>query len=323
MFTHRNLRSHNLFRNFVTDHTILRKGTKRSKQLLKEQNNVERVLQGKTAVITGASRGIGAATAKRFAAEGANLVLTARTVDKHPTLAGSLNETAEACTGLGAKVHIIQADLSHEKSRLRIIPTALEEFGTVNILVNNAVAAIYKPLDQYSLKHRRIMTEINVQAPLDLIQQSLPSMFEANEGWIINLSSGSKRHPSGPPYDLGGVKGVYGFYGATKAMLDRLTTALASELADKRIRVNTVEPKAAVLSEGADAVVGDMLTSSQIESMEAMVESILFLAHCKPEHTGRNEISLDVIDQQNLTVMDLEGHAPHQGGKSLQKGNTI
>ena len=66
---------------------------------------MERVLQGKTAVITGASRGIGAATAKRFAAEGANLVLTARTVDKHPTLAGSLNETAEACTGLGAKVH--------------------------------------------------------------------------------------------------------------------------------------------------------------------------------------------------------------------------
>jgi len=51
--------------------------------------------------------------------------------------------------------------------------------------------------------------------------------------------------------------------------------------------------------------------------MEAMVESILFLAHCKPEHTGRNEISLDVIDQQNLTVMDLEGHAPFLGGKSL------
>ena len=283
---------------------------------MKEQNNVERILQGKTAVITGASRGIGAATARRFAAEGANLVLTARTVDQHPTLEGSLNKTAEACNDLGAKVHIIQADLADEESRLRIIPVALEEFGTVNILVNNAVAAIYKPLDQYSLKHRRIMTEINVQAPLDLIQQSLPSMLEANEGWIINLSSGSKRHPSGPPYDLGGVKGVYGFYGATKAMLDRITTALASELADKRIRFNTVEPKAAVLSEGADAVVGDMLTSSQIESMEAMVESILYLSHCTPEHTGRNEISLDVIDQQNLTVMDLDGHSPHTGGKA-------
>lgn len=277
---------------------------------------MERALQGKTAVITGASRGIGAATARRFAAEGANLVLTARTVNQHPTLPGSLNETAEACNHLGAKVKIVQADLADDESRLRIIPIALKEFGTVNILINNAVAAIYKPLDQYSLKHRRIMTEINVQAPLDLIQQSLPSMLEAKEGWIINLSSGSKRHPNGPPYDLGGVKGVYGFYGATKAMLDRITTALASELADKNIRVNTVEPRAAVLSEGADAVVGDILTSSQIESMEAMVESILFLAHCEPEHTGRNEISLDVIDRQNLTVMHIQGHTPHPNGKA-------
>ncbi len=271
---------------------------------------MQRVLNGKTAVITGASRGIGAATARRFAAEGANLVLTARTLEQHPTLPGSLNETAQVCRGLGADVLVIQADLADEESRLRIIPMALEKFGTINILVNNAVAAIYKALDQYALKHRRVMTEINVQAPLDLIQQILPSMYEVGEGWIINLSSGSKKHPEGPPYDLGGVRGVYGFYGATKAMLDRLTTGLASELADRSIRVNTVEPKAAVLSEGADAVVGDMLTSSQIEPMEVMVESILFLAYCKKEYTGRNEISLDIVTQQSLTVMDLDGRSP-------------
>ena len=271
---------------------------------------MQRVLNGKTAVITGASRGIGAATARRFAAEGANLVLTARTLEQHPTLPGSLNETAHVCRGLGAEVLVIQADLADEESRLRIIPMALEKFGTINILVNNAVAAIYKALDQYALKHRRLMTEINVQAPLDLIQQSLPSMYEVGEGWIINLSSGSKKHPEGPPYDLGGVRGVYGFYGATKAMLDRLTTGLASELTDRSIRVNTVEPKAAVLSEGADAVVGNMLTSSQIEPMEVMVESILFLACCKKEYTGRNEISLDIVTQQSLTVMDLDGRSP-------------
>jgi len=65
-----------------------------------------------------------------------------------------------------------------------------------------------------------------------------------------------------------------------------------------------------VLSEGADAVVGDMLTSSQIEPMEVMVESILFLAYCKKEYTGRNEISLDIVTQQSLTVMDLDGRSP-------------
>ena len=271
-------------------------------------------LRGKTAVITGASRGIGAAVAQRFAAEGADIAITARTLDNHPTLPGSLNETAELCRLYGGHVEVIQADLANETSRTTIISTAIEALGSVNILINNAAAAIYKSLDNYTLKHRRLMTEINVQAPLDLTQQALPAMINNGQGWVVNLSSASKKHPTGPPYDLGGVRGVYGFYGATKAMLDRTTSALASELHGTRIRINTVEPKAAVLSEGADVVVGKILKPEQIESMEAMVESILYLATCGPDHTGKNEVSLDVITQNKLTVMSLNGEEPHPGG---------
>lgn len=271
-------------------------------------------LRGKTAVITGASRGIGAAVAQRFAAEGADIAITARTLDNHPTLPGSLNETAELCRLYGGHVEVIQADLANETSRTTIISTAIEALGSVNILINNAAAAIYKSLDNYTLKHRRLMTEINVQAPLDLTQQALPAMINNGQGWVVNLSSASKKHPTGPPYDLGGVRGVYGFYGATKAMLDRTTSALASELHGTGIRINTVEPKAAVLSEGADVVVGNILKPEQIESMEAMVESILYLATCGPDHTGKNEVSLDVITQNKLTVMSLNGEEPHPGG---------
>ena len=271
-------------------------------------------LRGKIAVITGASRGIGAAVAQRFAAEGADIAITARTLDNHPTLPGSLNETAELCRLYGGHVEVIQADLANETSRTTIISTAIEALGSVNILINNAAAAIYKSLDNYTLKHRRLMTEINVQAPLDLTQQVLPTMINNGQGWVVNLSSASKKHPTGPPYDLGGVRGVYGFYGATKAMLDRTTSALASELHGTGIRINTVEPKAAVLSEGADVVVGKILKPEQIESMEAMVESILYLATCGPDHTGKNEVSLDVITQNKLTVMSLNGEEPHPGG---------
>ena len=271
-------------------------------------------LRGKTAVITGASRGIGAAVAQRFAAEGADIAITARTLDNHPTLPGSLNETAELCRLYGGHVEVIQADLANETSRTTIISTAIEALGSVNILINNAAAAIYKSLDNYTLKHRRLMTEINVQAPLDLTQQALPGMINNGQGWVVNLSSASKKHPTGPPYDLGGVRGVYGFYGATKAMLDRTTSALASELYGTGIRINTVEPKAAVLSEGADVVVGKILKPEQIESLEAMVESILYLATCGPDHTGKNEVSLDVITQNKLTVMSLNGEEPHPGG---------
>ena len=115
-------------------------------------------LRGKTAVITGASRGIGAAVAQRFASEGANLAISARTLDNHATLSGSLNETADLCRQYGGHVEVIQADLADEKSRATIIPKAIEALGSVNILINNAAAAIYKNLDAYTLKHRRLMT---------------------------------------------------------------------------------------------------------------------------------------------------------------------
>ena len=85
-------------------------------------------------------------------------------------------------------------------------------------------------MQDYPLKRRRLMVELNVHCPVDLAQAVIPTMIERGEGWIINLSSATSNHPQGPPYDLSGVKGVYGYYGASKAMLDRVTTAMASEL---------------------------------------------------------------------------------------------
>ena len=164
------------------------------------------------------------------------------------------------------------------------------------------------------MRKRRLMVEINVHCPVDLAQAVLPDMKAQQEGWIVNLSSASSAHPSGPPYDLGGVRGVYGFYGATKAMLNRVTTAMASELHTAGVRVNTVEPRAAVLSEGADEVMQGRLTADQIESMEAMCEAALFLCDCGPDHTGRVESSLDLLTREDLTVMNLDGTAPHPGG---------
>src|ERR1700694_2744102 len=95
--------------------------------------------RGRTVVVTGASRGIGAAIAERLAAEGANVVITARTVDRHDHLAGSLNETLARCRRHGTTVEAVEADLGDPASRGRIVPEALEILGgRVDILVNNA-----------------------------------------------------------------------------------------------------------------------------------------------------------------------------------------
>ncbi len=274
-------------------------------------------LHGRRALITGASRGIGRGIAERFAAEGASVALVARTLEQHEKLAGSLTETARRCraAGAGQTVAPIVADLTDGDDRDRVVPEAEEALGgPVDVLVNNAAGAIYGRLDEYPRRKRRLMVELNVHCPVDLAQAVVPGMRDRGEGWILNLSSASSAHPAGPPYDLGGVKGVYGFYGATKAMLDRVTTAMAAELHGTGVRVNTVEPRAAVMSEGADEVVGGMLRPDQIESMEAMVEAALWLCDCGPDHTGRIESSIDLLEREGVTVMNLQGTAPHPGG---------
>jgi citronellol/citronellal dehydrogenase len=254
---------------------------------------------GRRVLVTGASRGIGAAAARRFAAEGADVAIVARTLDQHDHLAGSLRATAAGIVASGARCAVIMADLADEDDRARIAPSAVDALGgPIDILVNNAAAAMYAPVIDMPLKRRRLTFEVNVHAPLDLAQAIVPSMVERGEGWIINISSATARPVANSDMTI---------YGASKAALNRVTHGLGVELADTGVRVNTVEPRAAVMSEGAAALVGDTVRADQIESIEEMVEAILALADCPAELTARTCVSLDLIDELQLIVHALDG----------------
>lgn len=271
---------------------------------------MKRRFTGRRAIVTGASRGIGAATAERLAAEGADVAVTARTLDEHPTLHGSLQETAARLRPYGGRVAIVTADLTDADDRSAIVPKAEQALGgPIDILVNNAAAAIYQALVDFPLKRRRLIFEVNVHAPMDLAQAVLPSMVSRGSGWIVNVSSATARLWA-PPFALGTLGATPGVYGASKAALNRLTNALAAEVAGTGVRVNTVEPRAAVLSEGADAIVGDSLRPDQIESMEEMVEAVAALCGCPPERTGLVHVSLDLIAELGLVVHRLDGAPP-------------
>jgi len=263
---------------------------------------------GRRAIVTGASRGIGAAIAERLAADGAAVAIVARTLDAHPTLPGSLSETAERLRAYGATVAIISADLTDGDDRARIVPEALELLGgPIDILVNNAAAAMYALPSEMPLKRRRITFEVNVHAPLDLAQAVLPAMLERGEGWIVNVSSATASHAPGPPFRMQGLASTTGMYGASKAALNRETNALAHELWGRGIRVNTVEPRAAVMSEGAEILAGHVIRDDQKESMEEMVEAAVYLCDCDESSTGAVHVSLDLIADRSLTVMTLDG----------------
>lgn len=263
---------------------------------------------GKRALVTGASRGIGAAVAERLGAEGAAVAIVARSIDAVDHLPGSLTETRAKIHSHGAEGFIVVADLTDEEQRSQVVARATEGLGgPIDILVNNAAAAIYTEIATMPLKRRRLMFEANVHAPLDLAQAVIPSMTRAGAGWIVNLTSGSADTWNGPPFELGVTGSTIAVYGASKAALRRLSNGLAAELHGTGIRVNAVEPRAAVMSEGADVLVGGRLRADQIESMEHMVEGVVGLCDCEADLTGRTWVSGDVVNELGLDVHAIDG----------------
>jgi NAD(P)-dependent dehydrogenase (short-subunit alcohol dehydrogenase family) len=266
--------------------------------------------EGRRAVITGASRGIGAGIAQRLAAEGADVALVARTLDQQDQLPGSLRATQAACRTCGTRVGTIAADLADLKARARVIPEAVEILGgPIDILVNNAVAAVAAPITEVSAQQQRIAFECNVIAPLELAQAVIPGMRAAGAGWIVNLTSAGARLHQGPPFYLGPQGSTMELYGTTKAALNRITSGLAGDLYGTGIRVNAVGPRIAVMSEGFEALIGDQLPRELFESLEEIVEAVVALCDCPPEVTGQIAESLSLIADWGLSVHSLNGAA--------------
>ncbi|HWC37104.1 MAG TPA: SDR family oxidoreductase [Acidimicrobiales bacterium] len=258
---------------------------------------------GRRVLVTGASRGIGAATARRLAAGGADVAIVARTLDHHPKVEGSLNETAAAIRSEGARVAVVVADLALESDRERIVPDAVAGLGgPIDVLINNAAYGSFHTIAEYPLDEARRTYEINMVAPMHLAQAVLPAMTERGEGWIVNLSSGSARMFGPPPFRPLVMGSTLAVYAATKAALNQLTAALAMETYGTGVRVNTVEPRAAVMTQAARAELEGKLRDDQIETMEQMVEAVAALCRCPVDHTGYTDVSLDLIDSMGLKV---------------------
>ncbi|MBV9950494.1 MAG: SDR family oxidoreductase, partial [Acidimicrobiia bacterium] len=206
------------------------------------------------------------------------------------------------------QVAIVVADLADEQDRARVVPEAVAALGgPVDILVNNAAAAMYHSLVDFPLKRRRLLFEVNVHATLDLAQAMVRALGSGRDGWIVNVSSATARPADGPPFEVGAAGATMAVYGASKLALNRITNGLGVELHGTGVRVNTIEPRAAVLSEGADALVGATLRPDQIESMEEMVEATVALCDCGEDITGGSFVSLDLIEAWGLTVRGLDG----------------
>jgi short-subunit dehydrogenase len=180
-------------------------------------------LFGATVLITGASRGIGAATAKAFAAEGARVVLTARSLEKLNELVQSIGEN---------RAMAVSADITDPLQVESLIARAEKRFGCIDILVNNAGVGLVSNVQDISADDLQTVFSVNLFGPLYTIQKTLPLMYRNGGGIIINVSSMVTRIATRSN----------GGYRATKMALDSLSDAIRLELREKGIRVVTVYP---------------------------------------------------------------------------------
>ena len=187
-----------------------------------------KMLDGKTAIITGASYGMGRSMAELFAQEGANVVITARHREK-------LDEVVEAVRSQGGRAVGVVADVCSTEDTKKVFATALDAFGDVDILINNAGIGEQKMIDETDDEWMKYVMDTNLGGPMRYIREALKIFLQKNDGVIINISS---------------VNGTRPFCGATytstKGALNTLTKNVAMRLIDTNIRCNAVAPGATV-----------------------------------------------------------------------------
>lgn len=183
-------------------------------------------LQGKVAIVTGGSKGIGKGIAQSLVEEGCNLSICARHIDELEATANELRKT-------GAEILPVVADLTKETDIQKVVDKTVNQFGTIDILVNNA-GTVGNPgtIEDVSVQEWRDLFELNLFAVVSITQKVLPIMVEQGWGRIINISSENGTQPYADMIH----------YSASKGALDNFSKGLSKQYAKEGILVNTVSP---------------------------------------------------------------------------------
>jgi len=208
-------------------------------------------LEGKVALVTGASRGIGKAVASLFAAEGARVACVARTLKEgeHRLFEGSLETTVREIAETGASAAAIVGDVSQWEDCERIVHEVRTALGPIDLLVNNAALTYFVPIAEFPPKKWLKSFAVNVNGPFFLSRLVLGEMIQRRTGAIVNLSSGAAIGPGRGPYPGAPMRGAT-LYGAEKAALERFTQGLAAEVYASNVCVTCVSPSLVVPTPG-------------------------------------------------------------------------
>ncbi len=252
-------------------------------------------LDGAVAIVTGASRGVGAATAKAFAARGATVVCAARATDDAPLpIAGTLDDTVRAIEAGGGSAFACPTNLAVDAEVQHLVEETIGRHGRVDILVNNAAINFAGDIE-LPMKRFDLIFSVNLRAAVIAAQCVLPGMIERKTGTILNVSSAAALN-----YYPGQMA-----YGMAKAALEHFTVSLAAQVRPAGIAVNTFRIDVPVASEGFVAAMPDV-DHSDWEPPEVAAEGITWMLEQPPAFTGQNWGMAALRAEQQIMVSRAE-----------------
>jgi len=257
-------------------------------------------LKGKTLFITGASRGIGLAIAKRAARDGANIVVAAKTTEPHPKLPGTIYTAAEAIEAAGGKALPLAVDVRDEAAVEAAMAKAAETFGGIDILINNASAISLTGTLQTPMKRYDLMHQINTRGTYLCSQQALPYLLKAANPHILNLS---------PPLNMEERWfAPHVAYTMAKFGMSMCVLGMAGEFRKKGVAVNALWPRTAVDTDAMNVITGPDFRR-RCRKPEIMADAAhVVLTRPSRDCTGNFFIDDEVLREAGITDLSVYRH---------------
>lgn len=251
-------------------------------------------LKDKTVLITGASRGIGKAIALRLAREGAHIVIAAKSVEENPKLGGTIFSAAEEVERAGGKALAVQCDIRSEEQVQNVIDKAVERFGGIDIVVNNASAISLTTTEKTDPKRFDLMYDINVRGTFFVTRACIPHLKKSSNAHILTLS---------PPVNIK-PKWLAGHvaYTLTKYNMSMMALGWAAELKPFNIAANALWPKTTIDTAAVRNILGGEMLAKMSRIPEILADAAYYIFN-RPamECTGNCFIDEEVFASEGIT----------------------
>lgn len=264
----------------------------------------ERTLKGKTILISGGSRGIGKAIALRAAADGANLIIAAKTTTEHPKLPGTIDTAAAAIEDAGGQALAVKTDIRDEEQVARAVAAGVERFGGIDILINNASAISLTGLADTSMKIYDRMYDVNARGSYVMTKSAMPHLLAAENPHVLNIS---------PPLNMNPKWfAEFAAYTLSKYAMSVWVLGMSAEFRDRGVAFNALWPRTAIATAAVRNLLGGEKVIKASRQPEIMADAAwAVLTRPAADFSGNFLIDEEILAEEGTT--DFEKYAVQPG----------